>query len=42
MTVTTHPYWQTLSGEDVYKARRRLKALTRPEAVSAVDVVTAA
>ncbi|MFD0427148.1 hypothetical protein ACFQ60_00555 [Streptomyces zhihengii] len=42
MTVTTHPYWQTLSGEDVYRARMRLKAATRLEAAPAVDVVTAA
>ncbi|MET9108347.1 hypothetical protein [Streptomyces zhihengii] len=42
MTVTTHPYWEALAGEDGYKARMRLKALTRPEAAPAVDVVTAA
>ncbi|MBM9624388.1 hypothetical protein [Streptomyces zhihengii] len=42
VTVTTHPYWQTLSGEDVYRARMRLKAATRLEAAPAVDVVTAA
>ncbi|MET9109624.1 hypothetical protein [Streptomyces zhihengii] len=40
--VTTHPYWQTLAGEDLHTARMRSQALMRPDAFPAVYVVTAA
>ncbi len=41
-TVATHPYWQSLDGENLVKQRMELKAITRPEAAAALDVTTAA
>ncbi|MGW3400169.1 hypothetical protein [Streptomyces zhihengii] len=37
-----HEHWGTYSGEDGYKARQALKALTRPAVAPVVDVVAAA
>ncbi|GGZ20070.1 hypothetical protein [Streptomyces nitrosporeus] len=41
-TVVTHPYWQSLSGEDLVRQRMELKAITRPQAAAALDVTAAA
>ncbi|MFS0697995.1 hypothetical protein [Streptomyces nitrosporeus] len=41
-TVATHPYWQSLSGEDLVRQRMELKSITRPQAAAALDVTAAA
>jgi hypothetical protein len=40
--VTTHEYWGTVDREKLVEERQRLKAVTQPATVPAVDVVQAA
>lgn len=40
--VTVHPYWESVPQESMVAERQRLKQVTKPAAVPAVDVVQAA
>jgi hypothetical protein len=42
ITVTTHPYWETVDREKRVAARMLLKQITQPAATPVVDVIQAA
>ena len=42
IAITVHPYWESVPREDLVAERQRLKQVTKPASVPAVDVAQAA